>query len=246
MRHKKAKETKPPARKPTKRRRDERDARVDWILDEALDVAINEGLAALTTPRLAKRLDYTPAAFYRYFPSKDALIVALEARTAERFYALFFERLARARDALPPRRDPPARAALAEIALLVRTYADLAAAHPQHFRLVSVLVTGERSWIHGNAAEQLRNLVLPRVVEVIGYYQRAEDVGALAPGNAARRAMVMWLSVHAVLATKPLAAGHPQLLDLGAIRHEAVRSLLLGWGAKPKDVDAVLRHSEER
>lgn len=233
-----ARKARPP--KPMGRRDHERSARIDWILDEAIDVVLVEGLPALTTTRLAARLGYTAPAFYRYFPSKDALVVALEARTAERFYRLFFEAFARAKAEQRVRRTTPARAALADIVLLVRTYAEVARAHAAHFRLVSMLVTGERSWIYGEAASELRALVLPHVVEIIGYFQRAADVGALSPGEAPRRAMAMWLAVHAVLASAPLAAGHPGLLDLEALRREIVRTMLVGWGASARDVDHAL------
>lgn len=226
--------------KPRKRRRNERDARINWILDEALDVAIAEGIAGLTTSRLAQRLGYTPAAFYRYFSSKDELLVALETRTAERFYALFFERLERERELPRARHKSPIRAALAEIVLLARNYAELAQAHPAHFRLIGVLVTGERSWIHGESAVRLRALVLPRLVEIIGYFQRAEEAGALSRGSAPLRAMVMWTSLHAVLATAPLRGEHPGLFDLEPVRRELLRTLLIGWGAPPRDVDHVL------
>src|SRR5262245_1975511 len=91
-----------PPKQPS-RRRDERDARVEWILDAALEIVVAEGSAALTTPALAKRLGYTPAAFYRYFESKDALLAALEMRTAERVYGRYFEALAAARSRIEPR-----------------------------------------------------------------------------------------------------------------------------------------------
>jgi len=221
----------------TGRRGEERDARIDWILDAALEIVVHEGLAAMTTPRLAKVIGYTPAALYRYFDSKEALLLALETRTAERFYADFFAAFAKAREGSTNSRTPKVQA-LAEIVRLARTYATVAAAEPKRFQLVSTLVTGDRSWIQGSSADRLREQFRPRVVEVIGYFFEAEQVGALAPGDAVRRAMTLWVALHAILAATPMAAAHRDLLDIEGMRQELVRALLVGWGAAPSDVAA--------
>lgn len=226
------------------RRREERDARVDWILDAALDLAVREGLGALTTPRLARELGYTPAAFYRYFESKDALLLALETRTAQRYYARFFEVFASARHALDDLRTlggQPRVRALARIALLAKVYASLAKEEPAHFRLVGVLVTGDRSWMKGTGAEKLEAHVLERIAEVVVLFAEAEELSALARGNPVERLMILWVSLHAVLAAAPLAEAHPELLDLDAMGAELLRALLVGWGADPREVTAATR-----
>jgi AcrR family transcriptional regulator len=221
----------------TGRRGEERDARIDWILDAALEIVVAEGLGALTTPRLAKQIGYTPAAFYRYFDSKDALLLALETRTAERFYARFFAAFAEARRAARSPRTPKVLA-LTEIVLLARTYAAVAAEEPKRFRLVSALVTGDRSWMRGESEDRLREQFRPRIIEVIGYFVEAENVGALTRGDAVRRAMTLWVALHAILAAAPMAAAHGDLLDLEGMREELLRTMLVGWGAAPKDVTA--------
>ena len=47
------------------------------ILDRALDLVRESGLAALTTKKVAERVGFTEAAFYRHFPSKKALILGM-------------------------------------------------------------------------------------------------------------------------------------------------------------------------
>lgn len=221
------------------RRAEERDARIDWILDVALEVVVGEGLAALTTPALAKRLRYTPAALYRYFDSKDALLLALETRTAERYYARFFAAFEAARARLPRMR--PRIHALAELVVLTRIYAGLARAEPSQFKLVSVLVTGDRSWMRGAAARRLEANVLPQIASLVALFSAAETRGALAPGSAPRRLMTLWLALHAILAAAPLAHAHPQLLDVPAIGDELVMSLLRGWGASARNIAVATR-----
>jgi AcrR family transcriptional regulator len=225
----------------TTRRQDERTARIDWILDAALELVVAEGIAGLTTPRLAKRLGYTPAAFYRYFESKDGLLLALETRTAERFYSAFFHSLAIQRASVAPlaARSPKVRA-LSEIALLARTYASVTRAFPTQFRLVTLLLTTDRSWTAGEAGALLREKVMPHVLSVFQTFSAAEEIGALSPGHAGRRAMTAWIAVHGVLATSSMSASHPDLFDVDALLEELLSTLLRGWGAEPEDVDAAL------
>jgi AcrR family transcriptional regulator len=224
------------------RRGEEREARVDWILDAALELVVSAGVSGLTTPALARKVGYTPAAFYRYFASKAALLAALEVRTAERTYGRFFDALAAARPALEQRLAgaSPRLRALAEIALLGRAYAAIARADPQQFQLVGALLTGDRSWIDDDVSARLRELVLPRMATIIGHFANAEEVGALAPGIAPKRAMATWLALHAVLAAAPLAAAQPELLDVDELRVELLRTLLRGWGGAERDVEAAI------
>ena len=52
-------------------------ARQSEILDRALELVRDNGLAALTTKKVAERVGFTEAALYRHFPSKKALILGL-------------------------------------------------------------------------------------------------------------------------------------------------------------------------
>ncbi|HHQ48928.1 MAG TPA: TetR/AcrR family transcriptional regulator [Acidobacteria bacterium] len=52
-------------------------ARQSEILDRALDLVREKGLAALTTKKVAERVGFTEAALYRHFSSKKVLILGL-------------------------------------------------------------------------------------------------------------------------------------------------------------------------
>jgi AcrR family transcriptional regulator len=64
-------------------RRRERNRR--QILDSAFALVADGGLDALTINGLARAVDYTPGALYRYFPSRDALVVALQLEVQRQF-----------------------------------------------------------------------------------------------------------------------------------------------------------------
>jgi AcrR family transcriptional regulator len=63
-------------------------ARVDAILDAADAVFLERGFGAATTNHVAARAGTSIGSLYRFFPDKDALLVALAERYGERFMAM--------------------------------------------------------------------------------------------------------------------------------------------------------------
>ncbi len=64
------------------------------LLEAADQIARNEGLEALTIARLAKVSGYSEGTMYRYFPTKEALLLALEERAWQSIVTSFMQRLA--------------------------------------------------------------------------------------------------------------------------------------------------------
>ncbi len=62
-------------------------AREDAIVATALDLAEVRGISGITTAALARRLEFTEAALYRYFPSKGAIIAATLHHLGTRLFA---------------------------------------------------------------------------------------------------------------------------------------------------------------
>ena len=61
--------------------------REEAIVTTALELAEDRGVAGVTTAGLARRLQFTEAALYRYFPGKGAIIAAALRHMAERLFA---------------------------------------------------------------------------------------------------------------------------------------------------------------
>ena len=59
------------------RRARQRDSTRESILEAARELAAREGYDAVTVRRIAERIEYTPAALYRHYPSKAAIFAAL-------------------------------------------------------------------------------------------------------------------------------------------------------------------------
>jgi AcrR family transcriptional regulator len=70
------------------------------ILDNAHQMLIAHGLEGISIRALADRIDYTPGALYKYFPSKEALIDTVRAGCVTHGSTLLFFPACR------PRRHP--------------------------------------------------------------------------------------------------------------------------------------------
>ena len=69
------------------RRDRERQAITDSILDAARELFLAEGYPSVSIRKIAERIEYSPAAIYSYYPSKDDIFLAL---AKEGFHRLDF------------------------------------------------------------------------------------------------------------------------------------------------------------
>jgi AcrR family transcriptional regulator len=228
---------------------------LERILDEAMRLVVEGGFDALSMHRLARALDYTPGALYRYYKSKDILISALTARVLEAFAKDLQSRL----DALP------ADAPLLRVAACVFAYRDLARRAPNRFGMLSMLAAEPRTLVPNpeDAAPALAAL-MAAMTPLATALQAAGERGDLQPGEARDRALILFGATHGLLqlrkqenrvagiegwsrkstagceARRPegRCAGHASsIIDLDALVAHSLRTLLVGWGADPALVD---------
>src|SRR3972149_10882479 len=98
------------------------------ILDAARDLFVSEGYHNVSIRKIAERIEYSPAAIYGYFPSKDDIFFAL----AEEGFRLLGDHGATDKQA-PPALDPLERVR----AVVWRLY-EFSREHPQYFALMFV------------------------------------------------------------------------------------------------------------
>lgn len=150
------------------------------IMDGARELFVSEGYRNVSIRKVADRIEYSPAALYSYFPSKDDLFFAL----AEEGFRLLHE--------FTIADDPPAGPLEAVRHGFLRYY-QFSRIHPEYFELMFVDRTVPRigrdwerfSFVH----ETIR-----RATETI---QRAVDAGALHASIDAEVAFhILWAAVH--------------------------------------------------
>ncbi|HJL16589.1 MAG TPA: helix-turn-helix domain-containing protein [Sandaracinaceae bacterium LLY-WYZ-13_1] len=232
------------AKRPKKRkgkRAARREATMARIVDAALVILTEEGFDALTMKRLADELGYAIGAFYRYFPSKDALFLAVQRRVLE----LLAADLRRTDEAVRAQVDDDegrsARtAALTRILAAARVYETLATRRPVHFRLLGRWLGDTSPLVSMEAAAPL----LPALLEMFGLvprlFEAAVEAGALTPGPADRRAYVLWSSLQGVSQLRKLSRFGVAALEPRGMAEELVRTLLSGWGAAEPSLSEAL------
>jgi len=94
------------------------------ILDAARELFVTEGYRNVSMRKIAERIEYSPAAIYSYFPSKDDIFFAL----AEEGFRLLTEAVTTAVTGLP---DP-----LARVRAGLWAYYEFSKSHPQFFELM--------------------------------------------------------------------------------------------------------------
>jgi AcrR family transcriptional regulator len=105
----------------------EREAIRRAIMDAARDLFVQEGYQNVSIRKIAERIEYSPAAIYGYFASKDDIFFAL---AEEGFRLLYGDRASfTALDSLPP---------LERIRAIFSRLYDYSREHPQYFALMFV------------------------------------------------------------------------------------------------------------
>jgi AcrR family transcriptional regulator len=107
------------------RRKREREARRESILDAAETVAVELGYAGLTMEAVAAAAEIAKGTVYLYFSSKDALFAAI----ANRRIATMLPKMNAVMDAQ--------RTGKAKVVAAARQFAEHFIAHPEHFRMMS-------------------------------------------------------------------------------------------------------------
>ncbi|TNF28088.1 MAG: TetR/AcrR family transcriptional regulator [Deltaproteobacteria bacterium] len=200
------------------------------ILDAAMDAIAVGGFDALSMNKLAASLDYTPGALYRYFPSKDALVLALVETVIEEIG----QDLARLEDV-------PADAPLARIVAGAEAWRGFSTRAPNRFGLVSMLLAAPQLIVTDEArVSSAMGTLLVAVRPVAAAIEAAAQRGALAPGDAIERTLLLFASINGVLQLKKQAPRAPQFLDLDRLFTAMLRTLLLGWGAPAATVTSLL------
>ena len=193
-----------------------------------------EGLDALTLGRVAEVLGYVPAALYRYFSAKDALLAALQRRAiAEVDAALCAAETELIRRA---HKRTPEIVCFAAILTASKVYTALPLTHPQAYFLIAALLGDPRLLL--SAEESLRTA--PLFTALLGRihfrFEEAAALGALQRGDADVRTMALWGTLHGSLLLEKARRVVPTLPAAAEVWATATQALLRGWGAKPAQV----------
>jgi AcrR family transcriptional regulator len=206
-----------------------RDERAAAILDAATEILAAEGHDALTLGRLARALDLVPAALYRYFESKDALLAALQRRAVVRIHLGLGEAIAGWEEPLP------------KLLAAARFYLALPRTDPQAFYLVAVLLGDPRPLLSDAESQKTAPLLLALLGEVEQVFRLAVEGRVLAKGDGMSRTLAFWSVLQGALSLEKARRVAPSLPSADDVGGAAVRAMLIGWGADAGEVDRAAR-----
>ena len=217
-----------------------RQARLRHIVREALALAAAEGGDALTLQRLADRLDYTPGALYRYFPSKEALVAELQ-RVVLAWLAVRTEQCRAAADDAAPGLAAPDAALLGVIAT-ARAFEQFSEDAPVEFGLLSMYLGDPEPRLPDAEAGRVYESAERLLAALAEQLESAAHAGALAPGDADERALALWAGLQGAAGTRKLARSAPGRIDPKRVSRGLLAALLAGWGA-PR-TEALFAHAD--
>jgi AcrR family transcriptional regulator len=181
------------------------------ILDAALDLFVSDGYAQVSIRNIAAKVDYSPAAIYSYFPSKDDIFLAL----AEEGFRLLGARHLEQR---------PTESPLDDLAAAAWHFYEFSKQHPQYFALVFL----DRRVPHiGRECERfafmatIREGVLARVRRCIDEQLFPPDVDPLV---AMRLLWAPVLGIAAMRLSERMSPGE----DADTLVHESIRTTIAG------------------
>ena len=154
------------------------------MLDHAQRLIGDEGVEALTLGRLARDFDLVPAALYRYFDSKDALIAELQRKTIEALHPRFAAAVGESREG---------ESELMPILRAGRFYLALPEEEPEAYRLITELLSDPRPFVQDDEAVRMSApAIMAFLADMATLIRQAEEQGALCSGSASQRAVMLW------------------------------------------------------
>lgn len=148
----------------------------EMALSQAEAVIVRDGIGALSMRKIAKAMGYTVGTLYLIFPNQDALLLAVNLRTADALHAYLLDAVATA---------PPEQ----ELRVAAAAYIDFAQANPHRWRLVFELNTDQPEQV---AQVQRRVEQLFALIESL----LAARLPTLGGGALRQTAAAVWAGVH--------------------------------------------------
>jgi AcrR family transcriptional regulator len=159
----------------------EREAVARAILDAARELFVAEGYQNVSIRKIAEKIEYSPAAIYGYFPSKDDIFLAL----AEEGFRLLFA----CQDA-----EPKTASLDALRAGFLRFY-EFSKTHPEYFALMFVdrsVPQISRDWTRFGFVRDMRQTMASAIQTLI-------DAGEFPPGTSTHSVFrILTAAVHGV------------------------------------------------
>lgn len=199
-----------------------------------MQLIVEEGLQGLTIGSLATRVEAAVGAIYRYFPSKSALIAALQVRVVDELREVVRVELAKLAA------QPSDAARLAAAVAAPAAYFHELVQHPARRVLINRSMGAPDPLLSEAEAEGVNAALLPLVALAAAPIGAAVESGLLRPGVDEERALLAWAGVQGLTLFLRRDRFQPAELRAERLLAPLLGTLLRGWGAEAGLVEEAL------
>ena len=194
------------------------------IRSTALQIILELGLERLSMHEVARRRNVTVGALYRYYESKQSLVVTLE-----------FECLESVRDALAKvdltglDSTDPVGYAQSSLGRIIDVYRQNLNEHPAHERLISGILATPLPVVGADDRNAAVQKMFEALAVPIHHLEHLSSIGAFTEGKASDRALILWVMVHGILQLKKMEVASGDMIRIDALLRTGLNSLVRGW-----------------
>ena len=207
------------------KREDNRKQRFEAIHSAAFGIVRSSGVEALTIQRLAKEMNWALGSIYRYYPSKEALLMGLELHAVHRVVAVLLEQL---EEPLSP---------VQQLRALASKYGSLADELPEEFALVCLMLGDPRPHLPQESGEEVMNRVTPFLERVSRVFAQADTAGDLTIPDPMDATLQFWMAIHGATRLEKLRRFDPERFESRRLVHQVAETLLQGWRLAPPSTE---------
>jgi AcrR family transcriptional regulator len=197
------------------RQQRERDRTRDAILTAARDLFVTEGYRHVSMRKIAERIEYSPAAIYSYFPSKDDIFFAL----SEEGFRLLARHLAPGTAAADP---------LERLRRGMWAFYEFSKTHPEYFELMFVDRSVPSLTQDFQRFEFFQETTARAEADIEACVARGDFAAGVNPAAALHVLWVGMLGAATIGLARRLAPGE----DPDALAHDLLETMLAGLGTK--------------
>ncbi|MEZ5239125.1 MAG: helix-turn-helix domain-containing protein [Microthrixaceae bacterium] len=240
----------------TGKRERNRAARHSQLMAAAGAIVAENGLEALTMQEVAQRVECAVGTIYTYFPSKSALIAALQTE-AIRKLAQSYENAASGWDEAIEAMDlDEADAALARMVAVGRLFVQWQVLQPREFEFLQMLSVAPGRVLEPHDIASVLPSVLALFAEARVLHDLAAEAGAIEsdldrPGDDGYSRTVRWIAAldGAILVERATSnaidALDPEAFNQTLMTERITSDFLMAWGAPREAVAAAFRTADE-
>jgi AcrR family transcriptional regulator len=195
------------------------------IVEAAEQVVLQADLEGLTVQAIASALGMTPGALYRYFPSRDAVVAAVQARVVQQLAQATTQAIAEQ------------EGALARLFAVARATLRFARQEPRRYGLLSRMLAVPRPLVGDEAVGEVLPAALAVAAQVEGLFAQARREGVLSEGDDRLRLGAWWAAVHGAIQLNKLGRFVEQA-QAELIAKEALIAMARGWGASAEATES--------